>query len=102
MTTTMLRSSMRHAQLEEYFEEVLSTEMVRSYKPDPLAYRLGPDKLRLKKEEILFVAHAGWDAAGANWFGYPVFGSTASSCLPRCWMPCRMGRGRTWGSWLSL
>jgi hypothetical protein len=27
----------------------------------------------LKREEILFVAYAGWDAAGAKWFGYPTF-----------------------------
>ena len=26
-----------------------------------------------KKEEILFVAFAGWDASGAKWFGYPTF-----------------------------
>ena len=27
----------------------------------------------LKKEEIAFAAFAGWDAAGAKWFGYPTF-----------------------------
>ena len=25
----------------------------------------------LKREEILFAAFAGWDAAGAKWFGFP-------------------------------
>jgi 2-haloacid dehalogenase len=25
----------------------------------------------LPKEEIVFAAFAGWDAAGAKWFGYP-------------------------------
>jgi 2-haloacid dehalogenase len=34
---------------------------------------MGVDKLKLRKEEILFVAFAGWDAAGAKWFGYPTF-----------------------------
>jgi 2-haloacid dehalogenase len=29
--------------------------------------------LGLRREEILFVAHAGWDAAGAKAFGYPTF-----------------------------
>jgi len=29
--------------------------------------------LHLKREEIVFVAFAGWDAAGAKWFGYPTF-----------------------------
>ena len=26
-----------------------------------------------EKEQILFVASAGWDVAGARWFGYPTF-----------------------------
>ena len=31
------------------------------------------DAFKLKREEILFAAFAGWDAAGAKWFGYPTF-----------------------------
>jgi 2-haloacid dehalogenase len=31
------------------------------------------DELKLRREEILFVAFAGWDAAGAKSFGYPTF-----------------------------
>ena len=31
------------------------------------------DAFGLKKEEILFVAFAGWDAAGAKSFGYTTF-----------------------------
>ena len=27
----------------------------------------------MKIHEIMFVAFAGWDAAGAKWFGYPTF-----------------------------
>ncbi len=34
---------------------------------------MGIDALRLAREEILFVAFAGWDAAGAKSFGYPTF-----------------------------
>ena len=44
-----------------------------TFKPHPKAYRLGVDVLRLEKQEILFVAFAGWDAAGARWFGYPTY-----------------------------
>jgi 2-haloacid dehalogenase len=29
------------------------------------------DAFGLGREEIAFVAFAGWDAAGATWFGYP-------------------------------
>jgi 2-haloacid dehalogenase len=55
------------------FEQVLSTDQAKTYKPDPRAYQLGVDALKLKREEILFVAFAGWDAAGAKLFGYPTF-----------------------------
>jgi 2-haloacid dehalogenase len=34
---------------------------------------LAIDALRLPLEEILFVPFAGWDAAGAKWFGYRTF-----------------------------
>jgi 2-haloacid dehalogenase len=30
-------------------------------------------RARRSREQILFVAFAGWDAAGAKWFGYPTF-----------------------------
>jgi 2-haloacid dehalogenase len=31
------------------------------------------DAFQLRREEILFAAFAGWDVAGAKWFGYPTF-----------------------------
>ena len=55
------------------FERVLSTDQVKSYKPDPLAYKIGVDALKMRREEVLFVAFAGWDAVGAKLFGYPTF-----------------------------
>jgi 2-haloacid dehalogenase len=73
MTEAMLRAGIANAGLDGLFEQVLSTDHVRTYKPDPRGYRLGVDALALTREEILFVAFAGWDAAGAKWFGYPVF-----------------------------
>lgn len=73
LTTHMLASNIGNAGLDGTFEQVLSTDRVKSYKPDPDAYRLGVDVLKLKRDEILFVAFAGWDAAGAKLFGYPTF-----------------------------
>jgi 2-haloacid dehalogenase len=34
---------------------------------------LAIDAFGLRKEHILFVAFAGWDAAGAKSFGYPTY-----------------------------
>ena len=73
MTAKMLEAGIENAGLEGMFEQVLSTDRVRAFKPDPRAYQLGLDALKLPREEILFAAFAGWDAAGAKWFGYPTF-----------------------------
>jgi 2-haloacid dehalogenase len=73
MTGRMLEAGIKNAALEGLFEHVLSTDQEKTYKPDPRAYQMAVDTLRLPREEILFVAFAGWDAAGAKWFGYPTF-----------------------------
>jgi 2-haloacid dehalogenase len=73
MTKKMLERGIQNARLDGMFEHVLSTDAIRTYKPDPRAYQMGIDALGLKREEILFAPFAGWDAAGAKWFGYPTF-----------------------------
>jgi 2-haloacid dehalogenase len=55
------------------FEHALSTDSIRVYKPDPRAYQMAVDAFGLGREEIGFAAFAGWDVAGAKWFGYPTF-----------------------------
>jgi len=66
----MLRANADRARFTELFDELLSTEVNRSYKPETRAYQLGIDHLRLKKEEICYAAFGGWDAYGAKKFGY--------------------------------
>ena len=73
LTPRMLNVNIKHAGLTGLFEQVLSTDQAKTYKPDPSAYQLGIDSLKLRREEILFVAFGGWDAAGAKLFGYPTF-----------------------------
>jgi 2-haloacid dehalogenase len=73
MTASVLIDGIKRAALEDAFEAILSSDRIRSYKPDPRAYRMAMDQLLLPREEILFVAFAGWDVAGAKWFGYPTF-----------------------------
>jgi len=67
----MLQANAERAGLAGYFEELLSTEVNKTYKPDPKAYALGMERLKLAKEEILFAAFGSWDAYGAKAFGYP-------------------------------
>jgi 2-haloacid dehalogenase len=72
-TLKMMEANLASAGLVGIFEHLFSTDQVKTYKPDPRAYRLAIDAWRLKSSEIAFVAFAGWDAAGAKLFGYPTF-----------------------------
>ena len=67
----MLRTNAEQAGLLGLFDILLSTDANHSYKPDPRAYALGMDRLHLAKQDIVFAAFGGWDAAGAKSFGYP-------------------------------
>jgi 2-haloacid dehalogenase len=71
LSEQMIRANMKSAGLDGLIDLVLSTDRVQAYKPDPKAYRMGIGAFHLPKEEIAFAASAGWDAAGAAWFGYP-------------------------------
>jgi 2-haloacid dehalogenase len=73
MTGGALESGLARANLSSLFSHVLSTDRVKSYKPSRAAYQLGLQSLGLERDQILFVAYAGWDVAGAVWFGYPTY-----------------------------
>jgi len=68
---TMLRANADRAGLTPLFDALVSTDANHTYKPDPRAYQLGVDRLKLEKRDIVFAAFGGWDAAGAKSFGYP-------------------------------
>ncbi|HTO96774.1 MAG TPA: haloacid dehalogenase type II [Myxococcales bacterium] len=73
LTPAILEAAIANSHLEGLLDEVISTDRAKTYKPDPRAYQLGLDVLRLRREEIVFAASAGWDAAGSRWFGYPTY-----------------------------
>jgi len=68
----MLDSAIRGNGLESYFTEIISVDRVKTYKPSPRAYALGPQILKCPVGEILFVSSNLWDVAGAKAFGYQV------------------------------
>jgi 2-haloacid dehalogenase len=78
----ILTTALKNSDLDTALDQVISTDRIRSYKPDPRAYQLGVDLLQLPKERIAFVAFAGWDVAGAKWFGYPTFWNNRQSAAP--------------------
>jgi 2-haloacid dehalogenase len=73
MTRQMLDAGIANSGLEGVFEHVLSTDTIRTYKPDPHAYQMASDAFGLARDEILFAAFAGWDAAGAKSFGFTTY-----------------------------
>jgi 2-haloacid dehalogenase len=73
LTDAIMDAAVKNSALEGLLEPHLSTDRVKAFKPDPRAYQMGVDAFKLAKEEIAFAAFAGWDAAGAKWFGYPTF-----------------------------
>jgi len=72
-SSKMLKDNARAAGIEGLFDELLSTEVNQTYKPDGSAYALGMSHLGLKKGEIVFAAFGGWDYYGAKTFGYPTY-----------------------------
>jgi 2-haloacid dehalogenase len=104
-TPQILTSGLRNSGLELSLDEVISTDRIRSYKPDPRAYQLGVDVLKLPRERIAFVAFAGWDVAGAKWFGYPTFWNNRQSAPPETLGVAADADGATLGTllqWLNV
>jgi len=81
MTRPMLDGAIVRSGLDGTFEHVLSTDAIRTYKPDPLAYRMALDAFGLGREAILFAAFAGWDAAGAKSFGFTTYWVNRSNAI---------------------
>ena len=60
-----LAAQMQHAGLSEYFEQQLSVDAVRRYKPHPDTYRYALAQADVAPAHALLVAAHGWDVAGA-------------------------------------
>ena len=66
----MLDAAVRSAGLDGVIMHVLSVDAVRTYKPSPRVYELGPRAFSIPAVEMLFVSSNAWDIAGAKAFGY--------------------------------
>jgi len=68
----MLEAAVRSSGLERHLQHVLSVDAVKTYKPSPAVYALGPRAFGAPAGELLFVSSNAWDVAGAKAFGYQV------------------------------
>ena len=68
----MLAAAVASSGLGAMLDHVISVDRVKTYKPSPRVYALGPETLGVPAGELLFVSSNGWDVAGAKAFGYQV------------------------------
>jgi 2-haloacid dehalogenase len=68
----MLEAVVAHAGIGRHLRAVISVDAVRTYKPAPAVYALGPARLGIPAARLGFVSSNAWDVAGAKAFGFPV------------------------------
>jgi 2-haloacid dehalogenase len=68
----MLAAAVASSGLGRHLQHVLSVDSVKTYKPAPAVYALGPRALGVEAGQLLFVSSNAWDVAGAKAFGYQV------------------------------
>jgi len=71
-TPAMLDAVVTHNDLGEHVRAVISVDEVRTFKPHPAVYALGPARLGLPRGAIAFASSNAWDVAGAKAFGFQV------------------------------
>jgi 2-haloacid dehalogenase len=78
----MLNAVVRHAGLDRLLDQVISVDQVRLFKPHPSVYRLAPDKLKVRSQDIAFVSSNHWDVCGAAAFGFQAFWINRAHAAP--------------------
>lgn len=66
-----ISSVVGNAGLRDRFDQLLSVDPVRIYKPHDRAYELAEAAFGITRGSILFISSNGWDATGARHFGFP-------------------------------
>ena len=66
----MLNSAIQSSGIKAFIDKVMSVDDVRTFKPDPLVYKMVVDNLFCQKKEVLFISSNGWDIAGAASYGF--------------------------------
>jgi 2-haloacid dehalogenase len=66
----MLDPLIQNSGLSTLFDEIISVDDIKQYKPTPASYSYGLKILGLHREEVLFMSSNGWDISGAKNFGF--------------------------------
>jgi 2-haloacid dehalogenase len=71
-STAMLTALVKNSGLDAFLDATISVDDARKYKPHPQCYALIEERLKITRDEVLFVSSNGFDVAGAKHFGFKV------------------------------
>ena len=66
----MLTTAMEAAGISEWFDELLSVDVLKCYKPTPTTYQLVTERFNCKPRDVTFFSSNNWDVSGAGAFGF--------------------------------
>ena len=69
-TPDLLKGLVENNNIQSYFDNIISVEDVKIYKPDPKVYEMPIKKYNCKPENICFLSSNTWDVSGGGVFGY--------------------------------
>ena len=58
------------AGIAEYFDELLSIDVLKCYKPTPTVYRLVTERFNCSPSDVTFFSSNNWDVSGAGAFSF--------------------------------
>ena len=69
-TPDLLKKLVESNNIQNYFDNIISVENIRIYKPDPKVYEMPVKQYNCKPENICFLSSNTWDVSGGGVFGY--------------------------------
>jgi 2-haloacid dehalogenase len=69
----MISVVLKNAGLESFFEHVLTSDTVRTFKTSDEIYALVPAAFNIDRTQVLFVSSNAWDVAASTWYGFDSF-----------------------------
>ena len=69
-TPDLLKGLVESKNIQSYFDNIISVEDVKIYKPDPKVYEMPIKKYNCKPENICSLSSNTWDVSGGGVFGY--------------------------------
>ena len=66
----LLNELVDHAKVKNLFDDILSVDEIKVYKPDPKVYELVTKKYKCMPNEVCFMSSNTWDVVGGGVYGF--------------------------------